>query len=162
MRPLFFLVWNEVHADRVDAMSSVFLGEAFAFKDVPQVSTTVATLNLSSDAVRVWNTSNSAWDLLIEAWPTAVRLKLTFRTVQRRTATLADVGALVPESIILARKRRLSSFTDDDTLFLRGKLNQFIFRSRHEKPPLTIADRTVKGFCLQAKPTSKYSRTKTI
>ena len=114
-------------------MAGVFFGEVFPREDVAEVGSAVAALDFCADAVGVRKPPNRAWNLLVEAWPTTIRLKLTFRTIQRRTATLTHVGALLPERKVFPSERRLRALTLDDTLLLSRKRRTLTLRIRQNK-----------------------------
>ena len=84
---------DEPNGERVDAVSGIFLGEAFAFEHVAQVAAAVGADDLSAAPVRVLMTFHAARIFFIEAGPTAAGLEFGFSRVERVVATPADKRA---------------------------------------------------------------------
>ena len=109
---------NEIHGDGVDAMAGVLGAEALAQENVAQVGAASGADDLGAQAVRVASTRDGAGDLLVEARPTAARVELVRRPVQRRAAALADVGSPLLEIMKAAAEGPLGPAADDDPLLL--------------------------------------------
>ena len=67
---------DELHRDRIDAVPGVFVGEAFAEEDVAEVSVAVLADDFGTPAIGVGHATHAAFDLVVEARPTATRMEL--------------------------------------------------------------------------------------
>ena len=121
-----FLVGDEVHADAVDAVPSIFLGEMFANEDVSKVSAAVGTLYFGADPIGVRQPLHGARDLIVKTGPPAICLKLALAAVQWCTASFANVGAFLPKSEVFTGERRLCAFILDNPFFRRRKFSSLI------------------------------------
>jgi hypothetical protein len=130
----FLFIWDEVHGNRVDAMSNILLCEAFARKDVAQVCTTIHAAYFCADSVGVRGSLHGAGYLVVEAGPSAVGFKLAFGAVEPWTAPFADIGASFPVIVEQAGERLLSTLENYDPLFFLGELFVFHFFLCHFSP----------------------------
>lgn len=115
-------VWNKIHRHRINTVPCIFFGEVLASEDVSEVGAAVGALDFRSPSIRVRKPFNCAWNLVVEAWPSAVCFKLVFRTVQFCAAAFANVGAFFPEGVVFACKGHFCAFVDYDLFLFRGKL----------------------------------------
>jgi len=102
-------------------MPGVLRSEVFTYKDVPEVSAAVDTLDLRADAIWIGETFYCAGYFLIKAWPATVCLKLVLGAVKFSPASFADVGSFVPKCIVFTCKRHLCAFLNDDLFLFRCK-----------------------------------------
>lgn len=101
-------------------MPRIFFGEVLACEDVPEVGAAVDALDFRSHSVWIWLSYDGSRNFVVEAWPAAVGFKLVFRTVKFCTASLTNVGAFFPESVVFACKWHLCAFVYYDLFFLWG------------------------------------------
>jgi hypothetical protein len=112
---------DELHGDRVHAVAGVARGEAFAPEDVAEVTAAVLAGDLDPATVGIEALADRALDRLVEARPTAARVELVDRFVERRVATPADEGADLVELLVFAAEGPLGALIDDDSLLVRGQ-----------------------------------------
>ena len=101
-------------------------------ENVPKVRVAIVALYFGSFSVRVGHSFYSPWNFVIEAWPATVRFKLVLGMIKFCAATLTDVGAFFPESVVFACEGHFRSFFNYYLFFFRGKLFEvgLFFRSR--------------------------------
>jgi hypothetical protein len=96
----------------------IFLGKALPQENVAQVPAAIVAQNLGAATISIGFAAHRSGHFIIEARPTAARIKLVTGLVQRGVAAAAHVGSgcfVVP---ILARKWVLGPFVDDYVFFL--------------------------------------------
>lgn len=98
-------------------MADIFVGETLSLENVPQMSFAVGADNFDSDPIGIRMPFDGSFDFIVEARPTAVRVKFIPGTVQRRVAPAADISSLFFIIKELSRVRALGSFPDDNVLF---------------------------------------------
>jgi len=91
--------------------------EPFADEHMPEVSATRSAHDLGSSTIGIRDAPNGAWDLVIEAGPSASRRELVFALVQRCFALAAGIGTGHIVIVELSRVRRLSPLVKDDSGF---------------------------------------------
>jgi len=102
-------------------MPSVSGGQSLALEHMTEMATTAGALDLHSLAVRIGHALHGPRNLLVERRPTAVRLKLAVRSVERGAALLAGVGAGFEVPVVLARERHLRALVEDNARFGSGE-----------------------------------------
>lgn len=111
-----------------------------------KVGAAVDTLNLRPRPMRVRQPLYRAGDFIVETWPAAVSFKLVLGTVQFGAAAFADVGTLLPERIVFARKRHLGALVNYYLFFFRRELLKvgLLLRSRQKCHHLKYCPLNVK------------------
>jgi hypothetical protein len=97
-------------------MTRVFGGESFSHEDVAEVTPAIIAEDFRAESVAIEHLVDSAFDLIVEAGPTAVAGEFVIGTIERRVATPADIGAF--QIRVLADKRPFCPFAQDDSRFL--------------------------------------------
>ena len=117
-----FSTWNEGEGDGVHAMPNVFRRQAFSKEYMSQMSAATGTDDLSPHTISIRHPLHRTRNLVIETGPPTPRIELVIRTIQRSVATFAEIRALLPETIIFPRERRLRRLMDDNPLFLTAQI----------------------------------------
>jgi len=118
---LRLFVWHKKHGNAVDAVPGVFLGKAFAFKDVAEVATAVGANDFSAPPIGICHALDRTGYFIVERRPAAVRFKLTGGMVKRRAALPAHVGSGFFIVGVLAGERPLGAFVEDNVFFFGGE-----------------------------------------
>ena len=71
-------------------MARVFGGESFSHEDVAEMTTAIIAEDFRAKTVAVGHLLDSAFDLIVEAGPTALADEFVIGTIERRVATPAD------------------------------------------------------------------------
>lgn len=98
-------------------MPSVLGRHALAFEDVAEMSAAMIADDLRSPTISVSNAFDGVADLVVEAGPTAPRVELAGRFIQRRVAPSAEIGAGLLAIVQLPGARSLGALVDDDACF---------------------------------------------
>jgi len=114
-------------------MPRIFFSKMLADEDMSKVSAAIDALDFRSLSIWVREPFYCTWDFVVEAWPSAVRFKLVFGTVQFRYAPFANVRAFFPERIVFAGEGHFGSFVNYDLFLFGGELLEagLVLRSRH-------------------------------
>ena len=80
----------EPDRERVNAVTSVLVSEAFAFKDVAQVTAAVSAEYLRATPVLIETALYAFWIFFIEAGPAAARIEFGLRRKERVVAAPAN------------------------------------------------------------------------
>ena len=85
--------WYECKRQGIDAMPRVFLGEAFAFEDMPQMGPAGGADDFRPVAVRIGAAEHGAGHGVVKGRPAASGVELVARAVERCAATPAGIGS---------------------------------------------------------------------
>jgi hypothetical protein len=99
-------------------MADVFVGFAFALKNMPQMTITVVAKDLNSNSVGVSFPFDCSLNLIIKAWPTAMGLKFVLRAIQFCIALSTNLHARGSSAVVFAGSGVLGAFGKDHTRFL--------------------------------------------
>jgi hypothetical protein len=80
----------------------------------------VGAYDLNPTAISIQKTFHSPFNLIIKTWPTAVGIKLIFRSVQWCVTLLAMVGARGFVVCVFSSEGAFGTLVDDDAFFFRG------------------------------------------
>lgn len=116
-----FAIRDEKHGDAVDAVTGVFRGKPFAFKDVAEVATAVGANDFGAPTIGVGYALDRTGYFIVERRPAAVRFKLTGGMVKRCAALPAHVGSGFFVVGVLAGERPLGAFVEDNVFFFGGE-----------------------------------------
>jgi len=117
-------LWDELEGDRVHAVPRVLGRKPLTDKDMAKMASARGALDLDPTPIRIRYPPDGALDLLIERRPTAARVELRVRHVERRFATATDVDALNEEIVVLPRKGVFRPLVHDDPRFFGRELIQ--------------------------------------
>lgn len=113
-------------------MPGIFVRMAFSEKHMTEVRAASDARDLRTGAVRVHRAPDGAGNLVIEAWPAAVRVEFVLRIVQRRFAAPADVGPLTLEGDVLPAVGHFGAFMDDNPLLFGSQGVELCFHDMKE------------------------------
>jgi hypothetical protein len=98
-------------------VTEVLCGEALTLEYVAEVTAAVRAEDFNPNAVCIDFPPNSPFNLIVETWPTAMRVKLVLGFIQWCFAAATDINAGFKEVVVLPRERHLRTFINDDSLF---------------------------------------------
>lgn len=123
----FFVFWNELDRDTVDAVARIFLGHLFAVEDVSEVTTAVLAHDFDSRAVGVYFASNRIFDFVVEGGPAAAAVEFIVGFVEGGVASFANVGAFDKVVRIFTGESVFGSFVEEYPAFFSGEFVVFWF-----------------------------------
>ncbi len=91
---LALLARPEVEREGIDAMSGVFGGKTFAFKNVAQVTAAGGAEDFRTPAVGVGTAAPGSGHFVVKTGPAAAGVELVAGAVQRGPAAAADIGSV--------------------------------------------------------------------
>lgn len=147
-----FAFGNESHRNRVHAVTRVFDGKPFSFKDVPQVPSAVGTYDFRAASVDIRDTLHGVGKMLVKAGPAAAAVELIFRVIDRHVALTANECAIVLVIDVFARVWVLGSLIMNHVTFgvvqwvvLRHVAAQSSERVRSQDYPSILRSMTVSA-----------------
>lgn len=99
-------------------MPRIGWGEPFALEDMPQMTAAAGARDLDPTAIGIGRTLYGTLYLPVESRPTAARVKLAVRLVERRLALPAHVGSLLEMVVVLSAKGPFGALLDKDKFLL--------------------------------------------
>jgi hypothetical protein len=124
-------VRDKNHRYRVYTVTGVFLREVFSRENVSKVGAAVDALDFHAYPIGVGQAFYGIGDFIIKAGPAAACFKLAFGAVKFCAATLADVGAFLPERVVFACEGHLGAFMHNNLFFFWAEFFAFrLLRSR--------------------------------
>ena len=99
-------------------MPRVFGGKPFSHEDVAEMAAAIVAQDLRAESVGVGHLFDRAFDLIVEAGPTAIAGEFVIGAVERCVATPADIGARIFQVRVFASKGPFRPFAQDDARFL--------------------------------------------
>lgn len=108
---------DKIHGDRVDAVTCVLWGVAFAGEDMAQMAGAIGAEYFSAATISIGDLVYCTGDLIVKTGPAAVGFELGSVLEQFCAALFAGVKALFEVIIVLSREGRFRSLVDDDILF---------------------------------------------
>lgn len=115
----------------IDAMASVFGRKFFALEHVSEVSAAIGTDDFGAFAIGVRDALDGAFDLVVEARPSAARVKLVIRSVEWCAALAAGVGAGFVRFIEFSGKGGFGPLVDYYASFGIGQRARFVLVLGH-------------------------------
>ena len=109
---------DEADRQRVDAVTGIFVGQAFPFEDVAEVAAAMGTDDLGATPVCVRVPPNSSRIFFIEAGPAAAGVEFSLSRIKWVVAPPANKRAGRKEPVVLTAERPFRTLVDDYSFFI--------------------------------------------
>jgi len=101
-------------------VTGILFGKTFSQKHMSKMSSAIGAHNFGPNTIGIGYPFYRALDLIVEAGPPAMGLKLIFRAVQGRIASFAGIGTFFFIIQQFSRERPFGAFMQDYLFFFWG------------------------------------------